>query len=272
MRGVAMQLSDFLAYHVPGLETNEVRHNVVLGILAGVGDKPPQDLHVWTLGSSGQCAVQTRGRPIVLGELEEAQCRRLAEEVKQLAFPGVVGPDQTAIWFAERATALGLEFHDPIPQQIYALTAKPNHPAVPGHARPVGAEDAALFADWLLAFMVEATPHDPLPARERLERLAEEGRHHFWVVGGRPVSMAGIVRRTRNAAAIAAVYTPPSLRGRGYAGSVTAAVAERVFAEGKSSACLYVDLRNPSSRRCYAKIGFKPVCSAWHFPRMLCPL
>jgi hypothetical protein len=48
----------------------------------------------------------------------------------------------------------------------------------------------------------------------------------------------------RHAAAIAGVYTPPSLRGRGYAGLVTAAVVERIFAEGKTAACLYTDLRN----------------------------
>jgi predicted GNAT family acetyltransferase len=33
-------------------------------------------------------------------------------------------------------------------------------------------------------------------------------------------------------------YTPPQLRGRGYAGSVTAAVLERIFTEGKIAACL----------------------------------
>jgi predicted GNAT family acetyltransferase len=74
------------------------------------------------------------------------------------------------------------------------------------------------------------------------------------------------VRRTRHAAAIAGVYTPPAQRGRGYAGSVTAAVVERIFAEGKGAACLYTDLRNPASR-CYTKIGFKPACSSWHYPR-----
>ena len=72
--------------------------------------------------------------------------------------------------------------------------------------------------------------------------------------------MAGIMRRTRHAAAIAGVYTPPRVRGRGYAGSVTAAVVDAIFAEGRNTACLYVDLRNPYSSRCYAKIGFTPVC------------
>jgi predicted GNAT family acetyltransferase len=90
---------------------------------------------------------------------------------------------------------------------------------------------------------------------------------HGMVVDGEPVAMAGIVRWTRNAAAIAGVYTPLSLRGRGYAGSVTAAVVERVFAEGKTAACLYTDLRNPASNRCYAKIGFEPACRSWHYPR-----
>jgi predicted GNAT family acetyltransferase len=65
-------------------------------------------------------------------------------------------------------------------------------------------------------------------------RAAGDGRYMFWVVDDEPVSMAGIVRRTRHAAAIAGVYTPPSLRGRGYGGSVTAAVTELAFSQGKT--------------------------------------
>ena len=52
----------------------------------------------------------------------------------------------------------------------------------------------------------EAVPHDPLPSRERLGQIASEGRHQFWIIDGDPVSMGGIVRRTRHAAAIAGVY------------------------------------------------------------------
>ena len=82
---------------------------------------------------------------------------------------------------------------------------------------------------------------------------------------GRQVLLAAIARRLRNAASIAPVYTPPEQRGRGYAGSVTAAVGERIFAEGRTAACLYTDLRNPISNRCYAKIGFRPYCDSWHY-------
>ena len=95
----------------------------------------------------------------------------------------------------------------------------------------------------MLAFHDEAEPHDPVPMREELERIASEGNYLFWIDKGQPVSMAGIQRRLRNSAAITGVYTPPALRGRGYAGSVTAATVERIYAEGRGIAYLYTDLR-----------------------------
>jgi predicted GNAT family acetyltransferase len=112
----------------------------------------------------------------------------------------------------------------------------------------------------MTAFGKEAVPHDPAIPKERLLEIAGQGRHWFWIVNDEPVSMAAIARRTRRGAAINAVYTPPSHRRKGYAGSITACVVETIFAEGKKVACLYTDLSNPYSNRCYAKIGFKPVC------------
>jgi hypothetical protein len=32
----------------------------------------------------------------------------------------------------------------------------------------IGPADVELFADWTIAFLREAVPHDPLPSRERL--------------------------------------------------------------------------------------------------------
>jgi hypothetical protein len=71
---------------------------------------------------------------------------------------------------------LGLTFLEPIPQQIHVLTDKPNYPGAPGDARVIGPADVELFADWTIAFLREAVPHDPLPSRERLAQIAAEGR------------------------------------------------------------------------------------------------
>ena len=257
-----MKLAEFISYHQPALEANEVKYNRILGLLA---DAAAPKLRLWSFDSSGACAVQRPGYSLVLGALSQPECHRLAQEMQQSDFPGVVGCDETARWFVEHATALGLAFQEPMPQQIHALSEPPRYPAAAGHARRPNATETPLFVDWMIAFHRQAVP--PAPSREELEQLAGEAFQLLWVVDGEPVSTAGIVRRTRAAAAISRVYTPPSFRGRGYAGSVTAAVVERIFAEGRSAACLYTDLRNPSSNRCYARVGFKPVCSSWHFAR-----
>jgi predicted GNAT family acetyltransferase len=165
----------------------------------------------------------------------------------------VIGLDLTARWFTDRAQVLGEQFLEPEPQQIYLISDKPRYPGAPGHARPATIDDAPLLADWLMAFYQEAVPHDPLPPREELEHAAREDRFLFWIESGEPVSMAGVVRRLKTSAAITGVYTPPKLRGRGYAGSVTAATVERIYAEGRKIACLYADLRNPASNRCYIR-------------------
>jgi GNAT superfamily N-acetyltransferase len=268
-RGKAMQPREFAEFHLEALEANEARHNVLLAILDAIIDGSLPGFRIWTLGASGQCAAQTAQRAIVLGELDARQCRALAEATETLDYPGVVGPDLTAQWFVDRAAGLGIAFHEPMPQQIHALQDKPCYPGVAGTARLVDVGELSLFTDWMVAFTREATPHDPLPERERLAKVAAAGRYMFWVVDGEPVSMAGIVRRTRNGAAIAGVYTPPPLRGRGYAGSVVSAVVELAFAQGKTMTCLYTDLRNSFSNRCYAKIGFTPVCSSLFYSRAL---
>jgi predicted GNAT family acetyltransferase len=262
-----MNLPEFSAYHRAALESDEVRHGLILNALAAVqvdGAKPI-DISCWTLGGPGECAIKMGHHSIVLGGLDENQCRRLADLTAHIDYPGVIGPELTARWFTDRAQELGLQFLEPEPQQIYAISGKPRYPGSPGHARPATIKDAALLADWLSAFRGEAVPHDPIPSREELEHVAREDRFLFWIESGQPVSMAGIVRRLKGSAAITGVYTPPEFRGCGYAGSATAATVERIYAEGRKIACLYADLRSPASNHCYTKIGFTPVCRSLHF-------
>jgi RimJ/RimL family protein N-acetyltransferase len=263
-----MELRDFIEFHRPALERDEVKHNLMLGLLPRLLDTAQPDCRLWTLGAPGACAIQTTPRhSIILGELDPAQCHAFAEQTRDLDYPGVVGADGVAPLFVKRAIERSVRFAEPIPELIQALRDRPTYPNVPGVARLVVRDDAALFAEWLIAFFGEAVPHEPVPPRDRLESTATAGNYHFWIVDGAPVAMAGIVRRTRHAAAIAGVYTPPALRNRGYGAAVMAAVVDAVFAEGRTAACLYTDLRNPASNRCYAKIGFKPVCRAWHYLR-----
>jgi RimJ/RimL family protein N-acetyltransferase len=257
---------EFLAAHRAALERHEVRHSVVLSVMDTMRDEPLRDISYWSLGEPGECAIMGVNRPILLSDLVSSQCKDLARLTRELNYPGVVGPDDTAHWFAEAATRQGICFGEPILERIHQLIEPPKFPGVPGYARTATADDADLMAQWTLEFAREATPYEIAPSRQRRLKFAGQGWLVLWIVKGRPVSMAAIVRRTRHTGGIAFVYTPPRHRGKGYAGSVTATVAAQIFAEGKSIATLYTDLANPYSNRCYAKIGFKPVCDAVFYP------
>lgn len=262
-----MDLAVFAQRHVAALEADEVRFNLqIAAITAAVKERPAGFRH-WELGAPGHCAVQWPGHAIVLGNLDQAACRELASATAQIEYPGVVGADRSPRWFVQYATAGGADFEDPIPQRIHVLSDAPRYPGVAGSPRAVSAADAPLLFEWLVAFHEQATPHDPPPKEVNVTKAAASGRFLFWTVDEQPVSVAAIARRLHHTGAISSVYTPPEHRGRGYAGSVTAAVVDRLFAEGKTAACLYTDLRNPISNRCYAKIGFSPHCDSWHYLR-----
>jgi RimJ/RimL family protein N-acetyltransferase len=262
-----MDLREFAAFHLPAFAGDEIRFNIQIAIItAAVAESAPNFLH-WTLGAPGECATKSAGYSILLGRLGRDQCQDLAQAVAGLDYPGVVGADDRAHWFAERAAALGVKFHDAIPQRLHVLSEKPRYPGANGFPREATSADATLLFEWMSAFHREAVPHDPPPEQSRIEKLAASGRCYLWIADGHPVSMAAISRRLPSTAAIAPVYTPPEHRARGYAGSITAAVVDRAFAEGKRTVCLYTNLRNPGANRCYAKIGFRRYCDSWHYLR-----
>jgi RimJ/RimL family protein N-acetyltransferase len=261
-----MDFAEFNAFHMPALEQAAAKYTLILSLMERAANGDPRGpTRKWSFGRPGACAIQTPARPIIFGDLARDECEQFAQELVGTRFVGVTGPDESPLWFVDHAKALGERFAEPMPQRILAMSEAPAFPGAPGEAVPVTIDDADLFAEWFEAFRLEAVPEDPPVTREQMDRKAASGDCLFWMVDGRPVSMAGIVRRTPTAAAIALVYTPPELRSLGYAGSATAAVVEKIYVEGCKIACLYVDQHNPASNRCYQKIGFKPVCESWMF-------
>jgi uncharacterized protein len=78
--------------------------------------------------------------------------------------------------------------------------------------------------------------------------------------GGMPRSMAAVVRRTPRGSGIAALYTPPEHRGRGYATALVATLSRGDMERGSAFCFLHTDLANPTSNRIYQRIGYRPVC------------
>lgn len=259
--------SAFRAENLPSLHADEARHNLLLKIFE-TAEADPSRGRLWSFGPGARCAGQTPPHFIALADLTRADCRNLAREVKGLHLLGCIGPDPVAAHFAEALKEEGIETVLHMPQRIHVLKEKPVYPGSPGQGRRARAEDLELYIEWTIAFCVECRLAEGAPSADALRAAGIDREIYFWEQDGRPVAMASLSRVTPHGGNISLVYTPPAERGRGFGGSVTAFVADAIYARGKEMVFLYTDLRNPVSNRVYEEIGFRLHCDVSSFLRL----
>lgn len=80
------------------------------------------------------------------------------------------------------------------------------------------------------------------------------------------ISMARMIKSTDNNVQIAAVYTRPEYRGRGYARKVVNTIKNEIIDMGMT-ATLNVDKKNPISNKLYKSLGFVKVFSQGEYRR-----
>ncbi len=131
-----MNFQEFSRYHLPALEADEVRFNVQIAVIAAAARDFPDGFQYWTLGEPGHCATKSPDRSILLGALDRNECQKLARETSAVAYPGVMGSDDTAKWFVEEAELLGITFGEIMPQRIHTLTEPPLYPGADGLSAP----------------------------------------------------------------------------------------------------------------------------------------
>ena len=120
-----------------------------------------------------------------------------------------------------------------------------------------------MLTKWRAAFAIEADRTLPEQAEKAAAQPLQRSTHLvLWEVEGTAVSMAGFTGRTPNGVRVAWVYTPPELRGRGFAGACVAALSQKLLDDGRKFCFLYTDLANPTSNHIYQTIGYEPVTDA----------
>jgi RimJ/RimL family protein N-acetyltransferase len=133
-------------------------------------------------------------------------------------------------------------------------------PAPEGTARLACDLDVPLTAEWFAAFADEVGDmgrgeDQSAAAREKISH----GGVTVWEAGAEPVSIACNTLPVTGMVRIGPVYTPPELRGHGYASAATAALSRRLLQAGAEEVVLYTDLANPVSNSIYQRIGYRPV-------------
>ncbi len=189
----------------------------------------------------------------------------LADEIykKKNAIPAVHANKEAAGPFVERWAALmNCSYQLSMSERLYVLHQVQPTPNAAGIFRKAEEEDIDILTQWLYAFYREAMPDFSRSIEELQTNIVESvksGNRYIWDDDG-PVSMAAQTRSTPASCSVNAVYTPPPLRGRGYATACVAALSQVILDSGKSYCCLFTDLANPTSNSIYSKIGYRPVC------------
>ena len=270
----------FLAQVQPTLEQNEAANNVMLGVALRVargvpyGEQPPFFATVGDAQGLALAALMTPPHNLVLyGHADRwpAAVEPLALHVRAGAWPvpGVLGGLAVAEAFARLWSRLaGVPWRLNMRQRIYELTQVVHSPTPPGQFRPAAEADLDRVTDWAVAFEREALGGEPDAAAHRAgvtRRIGEQGIY-LWDDGG-PVSMAAWGRPMSHTVSVNLVYTPPELRGRGYASAVVARLSQLLLDRGYTSCVLHTDLANPTSNSIYQRIGYRPVLdfSEYHF-------
>jgi uncharacterized protein len=265
----------FYARVEPYLLPYEAEHNLTFGLLGTMrhdSTRFPEPIFVLVEDDGG--AVQlvgiqsNRERAIVLSLAQSPDAvKKLAEElhVAGLSFPGVTGPSEVSLAFAEAWSALsGQLYHVTTPLRTFKLEKVNPVTGVPGTLRRATEKDRALLIEWEMAFRVEAFP-EGTPNPEEAERSVDFRLHsniagiYIWDDGG-AVCYTGYGGPTPHGIRIGPVYTPPEHRKRGYASACVAGASQLLLDGGHDFCFLFTDLRNPTSNHIYQEIGYRGVC------------
>jgi predicted GNAT family acetyltransferase len=268
------EASDFLARAEPLLLADEARHNLLLGLAGTIRDTPDlyPERHMWLVVEDGRplaAALRTPPYNLILGQPEsETALAELVDAIAGQDLPGAVGATPEVSAFADLwAARAGVTSTLGMRQGVYELDEIESLPEVRGEPRVATTADRELVLRWWIAFGDEVM-HDGAPGRDRAEvsvdhkLSAAETGILLWEDEGETVSFAGWGGRTPNGIRVGPVYTPPELRGRGYATAVTAELSRRQLEAGRRFCFLYTDLANPTSNAIYERIGYRRVCES----------
>jgi hypothetical protein len=236
-------VAEFLSAAGAYLKAERARNTVILTVTATMRANPARygapgagpdaaslPLLGWRTGQHGGtdgAFLHTPPFPLLLTSVTPPAAVDLALTLAGRSLPGVNGDPAVAEAFADAwRDATGCRVHVHRQERLYRLTelSWPG-PAPDGAPRVAASSDAPMLTDWFAAFKREAPDlgSDEDQAGAVADRLAYRGIT-IWETGGMPASIAGVSRQVTGMVRVGPVFTPPQLRGRGYASAATAAV------------------------------------------------
>jgi len=267
-------ISDFYNIVMPFLLEREAENNLLLGVLDAIGDDPRrygESKPVLALVSNSNqlklIAIRTPPFNQLLSYTDDlgsidVLVDSLIEENMDL--PGVLGTKEgaeefTRLWCKGKKIKANLIAYE----RIYKLIEVAEETL--GDRKLINADNSfqELILKWGREFILEALPESEVKLRDdwnpSLIRSIDEKRIFLLLDNGSPLSMARRAGKTPNGITVNLVYTPPSLRRKGYATECVAKLSKLLLDEGNKFCFLFTDLLNPTSNSIYQKIGYRPI-------------
>jgi uncharacterized protein len=270
-----MQASDFLARARAELERNEVLNGLLLGIALHLQQFPERieiPPYLATVEDEGKLIVAAVMTPPFRLIVASNQVDAFGEAPSLLIHnlrdhgwlvPGVIGPSPLSDLFAQTWTSLtGEVSHLRTHERLFELTRVTAARPGPGSLRIATPDETALVVRWIKAFQEEAlrTSISDEEAASWTRTRIGKGEVYLWVLpDGAIVSLVGTTRPVSRVISIGPVYTPPELRGQGYASRSVAALSQHLLDSGWQRCSLFTDLSNPTSNNIYQQVGYRPV-------------
>lgn len=264
---IFLDAQTFLDSATPLLEADPISTNVIGSVTERLATDAPDPHNRWATvvapdGRMVGAAMFNDPWNLFLSRMPTDAAVAIADRLSDdaIRLPGVTGERAATEAFAARwaghhvMTATTL-----VDERAHRLETLTPPTDVPGAPRLAAPDDTTEVASWLHAFREEAMPQDPAEdTTAGAARMIERAELWLWEHDGRPVSMVGCRRPAAGVSRIGPVYTPPDLRGHGYAAGTTATAAAEALAAGATHVMLYTDLSNPTSNALYARLGFVP--------------
>ena len=205
------------------------------------------------------------GMLLLQAPVSAARLAALAMAASGRPVKGLLGPsDQVAalrreLRLQDQACELDTE-EDLMALDLFALQVPQALQGGDLRVRLARSSELDLLANWRVTFAEEALgarngPELRAQAREEVARWQAAKANLVLAYQGRLVASCAVIGGYGPSLQLGAVWTPPALRGRGFARCLVAGALQRGRDNGKTRAVLITS--NPAARRAYLKVGFR---------------
>jgi len=211
--------------------------------------------HYW----NGMIIVQA---PVYLAEVVQQTVEQSGLAVSGIAGPATqVAAAKQVLGLADRPTQMD-EQEKLLSLALQDLQVPPALASGQVQCRLPDVQELELLSEWSAAFHVEAlgkvaTPDLLSACRAEIAARQSTAKHWLLIAENTPVAYTAFNARLPDIVQIGGVWTPPKLRGKGYAKSVVAGSLLAAKSQGVERAILFTSQENYAAQAAYQGIGFR---------------